>query len=40
MSALDVNTDSATEIRDTTGIAMRLEVMALPVADVDRAKRF
>ena len=40
MSSTDVSTDYATEIPDVGTIDMRLEVMALPVADVDRSKRF
>ncbi len=40
MSSTDVSADHATEIPDVGTTDMRLEVMALPVADVDRAKRF
>lgn len=40
MSSTDVSTDYATEISNVGTTDMRLEVMALPVSDVDRAKRF
>ena len=40
MSSTDVRTDHATETPAPGTIDMRLEVTALPVADVDRAKRF
>lgn len=40
MSSTGVHSDYATEIPGVGTIDMRLEVVALPVADVDRAKRF
>jgi catechol 2,3-dioxygenase-like lactoylglutathione lyase family enzyme len=40
MRSIDVSGDSATEITEPATIDMRLEVVNLPVADVERAKRF
>ena len=40
MSSTDVSAERATETPEAGTIGMRLEVAALPVADVDRAKRF
>ena len=40
MSSTDASADSSTEASDVGTIDMRLEVVTLPVSDVDRAKRF
>ena len=40
MSTTDTSTDTASEIPDVGTIDMKLEVVTLPVSDVDRAKRF
>ena len=40
MSSTEVNADPSTEVADQPTIDMRLEVVTLPVSDVDRAKRF
>jgi predicted enzyme related to lactoylglutathione lyase len=39
MSSTGVSTDPSTEVPEGT-IDMKLEVVTLPVSDVDRAKRF
>jgi catechol 2,3-dioxygenase-like lactoylglutathione lyase family enzyme len=40
MSSTDVGTPSSTEMTELSTIDMGLEVVTVPVADVDRAKRF
>jgi catechol 2,3-dioxygenase-like lactoylglutathione lyase family enzyme len=40
MSSTDASTDTSTELPEVGTIAMKLEVVTLPVSDVDRAKRF
>jgi catechol 2,3-dioxygenase-like lactoylglutathione lyase family enzyme len=40
MSSTQLSNDTATEASGVTGIPMKFEVTALPVADVDRAKAF
>ena len=40
MSTTDVSTDSPTDTPKPGTIAMKLEVVAVPVSDVDRAKEF
>ena len=40
MSGTDVNTDTSTETPEVGTIDMKLEVVTLPVSDVDRAKSF
>src|SRR5215216_1717459 len=40
MSSSDVGTASSTEMAEVSTIDMGLEVVTVPVADVDRAKRF
>jgi len=40
MSGTDVNTDTSTETPEVGTIDMKLEVVTLPVSDVDRAKGF
>ena len=40
MSSTDVSTDTSTEVPEVGTIDMKLEVVTLPVSDVDRAKRF
>ena len=40
MSSTDVSTDASTEVPEAGTIDMALEVVTLPVSDVDRAKRF
>src|SRR3954469_23490658 len=40
MSSTQIGSDTATPATGTTGVPMRLEVVVVPVADVDRAKRF
>ena len=40
MSSTDVNTDSSAESPPAATIDLKLEVVTLPVSDVDRAKRF
>jgi len=40
MSTLDVSSETSTEIPGARGVEMRLEVVVVPVSDVDRAKRF
>ena len=40
MITTDVNTNSLTETQQAGTIDMKLEVVTLPVSDVDRAKRF
>jgi predicted enzyme related to lactoylglutathione lyase len=40
MSSIDVTTNASTEVPEVGPIDMGLEVVTLPVADVDRAKSF
>ena len=40
MSTTDVRAETSTEIRQSATIDMKLEVVNVPVSDVDRAKRF
>src|SRR3954453_2771177 len=40
MSSRDVGTASSTEMAEVSTIDMGLEVVTVPVSDVDRAKRF
>src|SRR3954469_6336023 len=40
MSTIDVGTASSTEMEELSTIDMALEVVTVPVSDVDRAKRF
>src|SRR3954465_4669582 len=40
MSSTDVGTASSTEMAELSTIDMGLEVVTVPVSDVDRAKRF
>jgi catechol 2,3-dioxygenase-like lactoylglutathione lyase family enzyme len=40
MSSTDVSTDTSTEVPEVGTIDMKLEVVTLPVSDVDRAKSF
>src|SRR5215216_3551735 len=40
MSSIDVGTASSTEMEELSTIDMALEVVTVPVSDVDRAKRF
>jgi catechol 2,3-dioxygenase-like lactoylglutathione lyase family enzyme len=40
MSATQTATDHATQSPTATTVALKLEVVAIPVSDVDRAKRF
>ena len=40
MSSTDLSTETSTEAPDAQAAAMKLEVVNLPVSDVDRAKRF
>ena len=40
MSSTDVSTNSSTEVPELGTCNMKLEVVTLPVSDVDRAKRF
>ncbi|MGB0094748.1 MAG: hypothetical protein WBP81_19720 [Solirubrobacteraceae bacterium] len=40
MSSTQVSIDTATEASGAAPVPLRLEVVALPVADVDRAKSF
>ena len=40
MSSTDVGTTAADEVRRTGPYDMKLEVVTLPVSDIDRAKRF
>jgi len=40
MSATDVRSESANEMTKPRWVDMKLEVVVIPVADVDRAKRF
>jgi catechol 2,3-dioxygenase-like lactoylglutathione lyase family enzyme len=40
MSSTDVSTDASTEVPEAGTIDMALEVVTLPVSDVDRAKSF
>jgi catechol 2,3-dioxygenase-like lactoylglutathione lyase family enzyme len=40
MSSKQLSTDAVTEAPEAAAVAMRLEAVVLPVADVDRANRF
>lgn len=40
MSTMQVSAETATEGSGAAAVPMRLEVIALPVADVDRARAF
>jgi len=40
MSATEVRSESANETTKSRWVGMKLEVVVIPVADVDRAKRF
>ena len=40
MSTTDASTESSTKVPEAATIDMKLEVVTLPVSDVDRAKRF
>src|SRR5437868_15278046 len=40
MSTIDVSSETSTQIPGAGGVQMRLEVVVVPVSDVDRAKRF
>jgi catechol 2,3-dioxygenase-like lactoylglutathione lyase family enzyme len=40
MSSAGANPDASTEVPEVETIDMKLEVVTLPVSDVDRAKRF
>ena len=40
MSSTELSSDTATQASGATAVAMRLEVVVVPVADVDRAKAF
>ena len=40
MSSTDASTDTSTEVSEVGTIDMKLEVVTLPVSDVDRAKSF
>ena len=40
MSSAGVGTDTATEIAEVGTVDMKLQVVTLPVSDVDRAKAF
>src|SRR5215212_7511942 len=40
MSSIDASADPSTEVSEVGTIDMKLEVVTLPVSDVDRAKRF
>jgi catechol 2,3-dioxygenase-like lactoylglutathione lyase family enzyme len=40
MSSTGASTETSTEVPEVGTIDMKLEVVALPVSDVDRAKRF
>src|SRR3989442_11410935 len=40
MSTIDVSGETSTQIPGARGVQMRLEVVVVPVSDVDRAKRF
>ena len=40
MSSIDASSDTSTEVPEVGTIDMKLEVVTLPVSDVDRAKRF
>jgi catechol 2,3-dioxygenase-like lactoylglutathione lyase family enzyme len=40
MSTTDVSTETSTEVPEPATIDMKLEVVNVPVSDVDRAKRF
>ena len=40
MSATEVRSESANETTKSRWVDMKLEVVVIPVADVDRAKRF
>jgi predicted enzyme related to lactoylglutathione lyase len=40
MSSTSASTDKSVETQEVGSIDMKLEVVTLPVSDVDRAKRF
>jgi catechol 2,3-dioxygenase-like lactoylglutathione lyase family enzyme len=40
MSSIDASADTSTQVSEVGAIDMKLEVVTLPVSDVDRAKRF
>ena len=40
MSTIDVSSDNSARVSETTTVDFKLEVVVLPVSDVDRAKRF
>ena len=40
MTSTDVSSETAIDIPEVGSIEMKLEVVTLPVSDVDRAKRF
>ena len=40
MASTDVSSDPSTETPEPRGVDMNLEVVTLPVSDVDRAKSF
>ena len=40
MSSTQMSKEPATQIRRTEMVDMKLEVVVIPVSDVDRAKRF
>ena len=40
MSTLETRTETVAEIPDATRVDMKLEIVLVPVSDVDRAKRF
>jgi catechol 2,3-dioxygenase-like lactoylglutathione lyase family enzyme len=40
MSSTDISTESTSRTQSPPGVDLNLEVVTLPVADVDRAKRF
>jgi catechol 2,3-dioxygenase-like lactoylglutathione lyase family enzyme len=40
MSSVDVSSESQTEILEAGTVQMKLEIVLVPVSDVDRAKRF
>ena len=40
MSTIDVSSDNSAQVSETATVDFKLEVVVLPVSDVDRAKRF
>src|SRR5215467_9539570 len=40
MSSVDTGTNASTEMPEVGNVDMKLEVVTVPVSDVDRAKRF